>query len=400
MDDHNGSIDAALDVAAQEQPMNGETVTGKQRQTPVAHQRMIDWLIATPVRNTDPGQKRFGSFNHGVHEKTGRVPGQYTEITGYGVSLLAHLYRWHQEDRYLQAAREAAGFLMRIQLPSGAFPHCPDPEGTCAEGEQYTFDTSMCTMGLMDLYRADPDPAYLDSARRAGEWLMSMQREDGAFLAKFIPKTGTPNTGNFFGDGSCIHVKNAMALLKIADVTGEAAFDEAARRVCDYTLGLQASDGLFWAMPTKDFVFTHAHSYACEGFLSAGAYTGDDRYTQAALRGIRWLQQSQNADGSVYQVYADRRGVKHQVRRAVDAFKAADATSQTARLSWLAGAGFETNYRRAISFIESQMWSPQGGLYYTKGRFRTNKMMFAWPAMFAIEAFEFPRNDVSPKDLF
>lgn len=399
MNRHNGSIDAAVDVAAK-QPMNVRAEQGVRKQTPATHQRMIDWLIGTPVRNTDPSQKRFGSFNHGVLEKTGRVPGQYTEITGYGVSVLAHLYRWTGEPRYLDAAREAAQFLMRIQLDSGAYPHCPDPEGSCAEGEQYTFDTSMCTMGMMDLYRADPNEAYLDSARRAGKWLLSMQRPDGAFLAKFIPKTGAANTGNFFGDGSCIHVKNAMPLLKIADVTGEQEFIEAARRVCDYTLGLQASDGLFWAMPSRDFVFTHAHCYACEGFLSAGAYTGDDRYTQAALKGIRWLQQSQNGDGSVYQVYADRRGMKHQVRRAVDAFKAADATSQTARLTYLAGAGFEANHRRAISFIESQMWSPSGGLYYTKGRFRTNKMMFAWPAMFAIEAFEFPRNEVSAKDLF
>lgn len=396
MKDHTGSIDAAVEEAAR----GGNPSANGLRNAAPAHQRMIDWLIAAPVRNTDPSQKRFGSFNHGVHEQTGRVPGQYTEITGYGVSTLAHLYRWRGEERYLEVAREAARFLMRIQLPNGAFPHCPDPEKGCEDGDQFTFDTSMVTMGLMDLYRADPDPAYLESARRAGEWLVSMQRDDGAFLAKFVPRTGTPNTGNFFGDGSCIHVKNAMALLKIADATKEAGFEVAARRVCDYTLALQDQSGLFWAMPSKDFVFTHAHSYACEGFLSAGAYTGEKRYTEAALRGIRWLQKVQNADGSVYQVYEDRRGVKHQVRRAVDAFKAADATSQTARLSWLAGEGFEATYRRAMGFLESHMWSPKGGLYYTKGRFRSNRMMFAWPAMFAIEAFEFPHHNVSAKDLY
>ena len=84
---------------------------------------------------------------------------------------------------------------MKSQHATGAYPHCPDPEIGCAAGEQYTFDTSMCTMGLMDLYRADPDDTYLDSARRAGEWLMSMQREDGAFRAKFTAKAGVVDTG-------------------------------------------------------------------------------------------------------------------------------------------------------------------------------------------------------------
>ena len=143
-----------------------------------------------------------------------------------------------------------------------------------------------------------------------------------------------------------------MALLKIAEATGETSYDEAGRRVCDYTLNLQDADGLFWAMPSKDFVFTHAHCYACEGFLSAGAYTGDERYTEAALKGITWLKNAQNPDGSVFQVYADHRGMKHKLRRAIDAFKAADATSQAARLFMLAGEGYEEPYERAVNFIK------------------------------------------------
>jgi hypothetical protein len=163
---------------------------------------------------------------------------------------------------------------------------------------------------------------------------------------------------------------------------------------------LQDFDGLFWAMPSKDFVFTHAHCYACEGFLSAGAYSGEERYTHAAMKGLEWLTKSQNADGSVFQIYADHRGFKHKLRRSIDAFKAADATSQAARLFKLAGEDYEPQYRRALEYIKENMLSQQGGVYYTKGRFRTNHMMFAWPAMFAVQAFEFDRQQISPRDLF
>ncbi|MEM8488250.1 MAG: prenyltransferase/squalene oxidase repeat-containing protein [Bacteroidota bacterium] len=363
-------------------------------------QRMISWLTAAPVRNLTAGRKDYGSFSHGVHDKTGHSPGQYTEITGYGVSVFAHLFRWREDEKFLQGAIEAADFLLSIQLDSGAYPHCPDPLQSCANGEQYTFDTSMCTMGIMDLYHVHKEQKYLDSAIRAGDWLLSMQREDGGFLAKATAQAGNLNTGNFFGDGSCIHVKNAMALLKLAEYAKAPRFAEGARKVCDYVLGLQREDGMFWSMPSKNFVFTHAHCYACEGFISAGAYLGEERYTEAALRGVAWLQQVQNEDGSVYQVYEDSRKLKRRARQSVHAFKAADATSQSARLFALAGSGYTPNYKKAIAFVKEEMQSESGGLHYIKGRFRTDYMMYTWPTMFAIQAIEFAHRPISARDLF
>ena len=399
MNQQSTSTDVEPSGNSQKAPRpNGSSHAGKQKHS--SAQRMIDWLIQEPVRNVNAAHQGFGSFNHGVHGKTGHCPGQYTEITGYGASLFSHLYRWHQNEAYLRAAREAADFLVSIQLDNGAYPHCPNPEASCVNGEQFTFDTSMCAMGLMDWYTVCEEQKYLDSAVRAGRWLLSMQREDGSFKAKFSAQMGHMNTGNFFGDGSCIHVKNGMALLKIAEHDSSDEFVEGAKKVCEYTLQLQDSNGMFWSMPSKNFVFTHAHCYACEGFLSAGAYTGEERYTAAARKGIEWLQRSQNGDGSVFQVYADHRGLRQRVRQTVDAFKAADATSQAARLFALYKEEFSAQYGKAISFITNEMQSSDGGLYYTAGRFRTNYMMYAWPTMFAIEALEFARQSISPRDLF
>ena len=399
MNQSSASMDATSAVTSN-QSNSPRSLALTERGKKTALQKMIQWLIEEPVRNTHIAHPGYGSFNHGIHGKTGHNPGQYTEITGYGASLLSYLYKWHKEAHYLEAAQHAANFLLSIQLDNGAYPHCPKPDASCVNGEQFTFDTSMCIMGIMDLYSIDPQDKYLDSAIQAGEWLLSMQQTDGSFRAKYSVQAGHTNTSNFFGDGSCIHVKNAMALLKLATASGDTRFELSARNVCDYTLNLQADEGLFWSMPSKNFVFTHAHCYACEGLLSAGAYTGEQKYSDAALKGIQWLKKSQNTDGSVYQVYADQRGFKQRVRQSVDAFKAADASSQAARLFALAGDGFEANYQSAISFIKNQMQGPDGGLYYTNGRFRTNYMMYTWPTMFAVAAIEFSRQTVSPQDLF
>ena len=361
---------------------------------------MVEWLLNEPVRNTNPALQHFGSFNHGVHEKTGHCPGQYTEITGYAISLLSNLYRWRREEKYLSAAREAADFLGLIQLDSGAYPHCPNPVSSCTDGTQFTFDTSMCVTGMMDLYTISPNDKYLTSAVRAGNWLLSMQQEDGSFHARYSPDNERLNAGNFFGDGSCIHAKNALALLKLAAVTQLNELKEAALAVCNYTLTLQDEKGMFWSMPSRNFVFTHAHCYACEGLLAAGTFTGNQQYTDAALTGISWLREMQNHDGSLYQVYDDHRRFTQRLKQRVDAFKASDATAQAARLFALAGPDYAEAYDQAISFITEHMLSQDGGLYYTTGRFRTNHMMYTWPTMFAIEAIEFARRPASPRNLF
>ena len=92
--------------------------------------------------------------------------------------------------------------------------------------------------------------------------------------------------------------------------------------------------------------------------------------------------------------------MKKRSKQSIEAFKAADASSQAARLFALAGDGFEENYKRGIAFVKNQMQSPSGGLYYTKGRFRTNYMMYAWVTMFGIQALEFAYQAISPKELF
>jgi uncharacterized protein YyaL (SSP411 family) len=361
---------------------------------------MVAWLMDPPMREVAPEAAGLGSFSHGVDAETGAWLGQYTEITGYGVSLMAHLYRWHGETRFLEAARQAARFLATIQTERGGFPDCPRPAAGCAGQPSHTFDTAMCTMGLMDLYAVDADDEYLERARRASRWLLELQQKDGSFRSAEGPQEEHDAALNFFDDGSCIHVKNAMALLKVDEAVGTGAFTEAARRACDYALRLQDADGFFWALPSRRFVFTHAHCYACEGLLSAGAYLEEERYTRAALKGIQWLQKVQNADGSVYQVYTDRRPLKERLRGAVSAHRVADATSQAARLFALSGSGYRENYRRALAFVTGPAMSEQGGLYYTRSRFGVTPRLFAWPTMFAIEAIEFATQTVSPRDLF
>lgn len=361
---------------------------------------MIEWLIRPPVRTVDPDSAGHGSFIHSIDPTTGETSGQYTEITGYGVSLLVYLYRTLGDASFLDAAKDAAQFLQRTQASDGSYPHLPVPNRPERRGPSYTFDTAMCTMGLLDLHAVNPDPKILSSAKEAGDWLLEMQEESGAFKAAFDPERGMLDPGSFFGDGSCIHAKVAMALLRLADATDTVSYRRAAASVCDYVLSLQSSDGYFWANPAKNFVFTHAHCYACEGLAAAGAFLQKDVYTRAAERGLSWLRMVQNEDGSVFQVYEDRRAWRKRLPSLVNAQRASDATAQTARLIALFRDSRSPDFVRAVDFLTRRMQSSDGGLFYTQGRIRSDATLYAWPTMFAIQALVFSQFEASPKHLF
>src|SRR5207249_2965868 len=152
-------------------------------------------------------------------------------------------------------------------------------------------------VGMARLAVTSGEKRYLDSALAAGRWLLGMQRPDGSFRAMSAADGARDNPGGFFGDGSCIHAKNAIALLELHAVTRETHFQEAARRVCSYTLTLQDSDGFVWSTPEREYVFTHAHAYACEGLIHAGSALGEPKFTEAAGRGIARLAAKQRREG-------------------------------------------------------------------------------------------------------
>src|SRR5262249_57588761 len=107
--------------------------------------------------------------------------------------------------------------------------------GGAAWAGLYACDNVVCMGGMGRLLRATGDERYLRSALAAGEWLLGMQRPDGSFSAMALCGGGMEDPGGFFGDGSCIHAKNAVAFLELHAIAGRAQFREAAARACRHT---------------------------------------------------------------------------------------------------------------------------------------------------------------------
>jgi len=368
-------------------------------------QRAIAWLTTSPIRVDHPGAPGHGAILHGIDQRRGPM-GLYTEITGYAVSLFASLMPGAQGGALQtleRAATDAADYLVGIQDKDGAYPHLPDSGARGGAGagpwSAYSFDVAACIVGLARLHKAVPDRGYLDSATRAGRWLMGLQRDDGSYVALQRQDGQRPDPGGFYGTGSCIHAKNAIALLELHAATGEPALLRAAEAVCERTLALQAEDGAFWCSPSARYVFSHAHAYACEGLLYAGTVLDAGRLTDSARRGIDWLSRRQGGDGAWLSHHktklASRRGLAGALLRP----RPTDAAAQAARLFSLAGPEHDASRRAALAFVLSCQ-VPGGGFHYRRTLFGDSPFLNTWSAQFAAQALTWDAAPARAGDLF
>ncbi|MCJ7621300.1 MAG: hypothetical protein MUP64_13905 [Anaerolineae bacterium] len=82
--------------------------------------------------------------------------------------LIPTLLAWDEPDM----ARAAAEYLLAVQRVDGAFPGL--------DGLSRSFDTGACLEGLLAAWKKFRDPRFNQAATKAREWLKGMVREDGA----------------------------------------------------------------------------------------------------------------------------------------------------------------------------------------------------------------------------
>jgi folate-dependent phosphoribosylglycinamide formyltransferase PurN len=113
----------------------------------------------------------------------------YPETTGYIVPTFLRLEEELHEAEFHERAGRAVEFLLRVQLPGGAFPG-----GEIAENrsEPSPFNTAQIMHGLQAWAKRTSDERCISSLARAGEWLCNIQDRDGAWSRHFY--LGVPTT--------------------------------------------------------------------------------------------------------------------------------------------------------------------------------------------------------------
>lgn len=213
--------------------------------------------------------------------------GSYPETTGYIIPTLLDQARRRGEDGLRERARRALEWLVSVQLPEGAFP------GGMI-GQQpvmpVTFNTGQILLGLAAGVR-EFGPRYEDAMHRAARWLVAVQDSQGAW-SRFTSPFALPGAKAYD-----THI--SWGLAEAARVSREKSYEQAVRRNMAWAVRLQRPNGWFERCCLTDFSrpLTHTIGYVLRGLYEGYALLKEDWIGSAALHGAEALLGCVKEDG-------------------------------------------------------------------------------------------------------
>lgn len=211
----------------------------------------------------------------------------YPETTGYIIPTLLEQARIRGDDALRERARRALDWLVSIQMPEGAFPGGIIGQQPVAPT---TFNTGQILLGLAAGVR-EFGGRYEDPMHRAARWLVSVQDEHGAW-SRFCSAFAMPGPKAYD-----THI--AWGLAEAVRASGEKAHENAVRRNLEWAASLQRPNGWFDRCCLTDFSrpLTHTIGYVLRGFCEGYRLLGEDWMREAALRAAEPLLGCLRDDG-------------------------------------------------------------------------------------------------------
>ena len=227
----------------------------------------LGWLKRGQDAGTDQGVSYATAFGEDFDVS-------YPETTGYICQTFVALEEGGADPDLLDRAVAMGDWQIAIQLPEGAVmggKYNPNPTPA-------VFNTGMVLLGWAALIRRVGDERFKNAARRASDWLVSIQEPDGLWIR---------GHSQFALPGPTLYnVKAAWGLAEAGFVLGEERYIRAAERNAEYCLARQHSNGWFpdacFSDPRRPLL--HSLAYCMQGLLGIGRITGrQDLISGAAL---------------------------------------------------------------------------------------------------------------------
>jgi hypothetical protein len=193
----------------------------------------------------------------------------YPETTGYIIPTLLNAAEIFpgRKDELVESARMAGEWLLSIQNQDGSF-------NDIDEGRRQIFDTGQIIFGFNALHKATGESRYQEAISRAASWIVEVQEKDGSwskFACHFYPHT--------------YYSRVAWSLGIAHGLTGEEHYRKAAKKNLDWVLNQQRENGWF-----EDSGFVHAESllhtiaYTLQGLIESSVSLKQGVYLEAACK--------------------------------------------------------------------------------------------------------------------
>jgi uncharacterized protein YyaL (SSP411 family) len=216
----------------------------------------------------------------------------YPETTGYIIPTLIDYARIVNREELVDRAVRMADWECRVQMPSGAV------QGGMIDqpSSPAIFNTGQVIFGWIRAFKETGASKYLDSAVRAGRFLVSQQDKDGAWRKSLSDFTNGSRMTSY-----TYNTRTAWALLELALVTGNEEFKEGAIRNVEYALGEQTENGWFRSncLTQPDRPLTHTIAYCIRGIMEIGSLLKNETYLASARKAADAVLAQQRPDGSL-----------------------------------------------------------------------------------------------------
>lgn len=371
----------------------------------------MDWLLYSGIQNIGSDAGQYGGFNSWFDLDWKNYKYVYSEITGYGATVLSFLYKRTGKKIFLERAISAADWLIGNALhPSGGiltrYYLEADKEAdkySFDSGIIYAFDTGMALFGVASVYKLTKEKRFLDAAIKMGNFLMDkLQRGDGSFFAYYDNKKErmVSEFSKWSTQSGSFHTKLAMGLIALSEISFDEKYKKSAEAVCGASLNFQESDGRFVSCFDTGSTHLHPHLYSCEGLLFAGIKLNNPAYISAACKGVFWALENAWRSQQVNYIYIG--GKFNDCERV-------DALSQLLRLSSYFLQNGLLDFSRGINIgsladhlLDYQKISGdhRGGFYF--GHQDDGKKINhinSWCTMFAVQALVYYRDLLENKKI-
>lgn len=216
----------------------------------------LNWLIRSIDINTGGSRANYSMLFNGLRGWSGPYP----ETTGYIIpTFLNAAHDFSAYSLLKEKAYNMGEWLLSIQFEDGAFPgniYYPNKAR-----EKSIFNTGQIILGLTSLFDSSQDVRYLESAIRAANWLVDYQESDGTWK-KF----------NYVEDFSpSYYSRVAWPILKVYARTSDNKFKVAAIRNLKSIKARQLPNGFIDGAGFRpgSYVFLHTLAYTIRGFLES-----------------------------------------------------------------------------------------------------------------------------------
>jgi hypothetical protein len=220
-----------------------------------------EWFLGSGIQEANGGVARYYFSDR---ERNARLT---TEITGYAASALVTLYKQRSETRYLDAAINAACYLVDAWDET-----CSAMPFEC-EGDprySYFFDNGIVVRGLLAVWREYKNEDFLETAVNCAE-LMAADFANGDHFSPILqlPEKTHLNyePGRWSRNPGCYQLKSALGWYDLWLITNNDSYFKCYQRMLETALSTHTS---FLPGVESEFLIMdrlHAYDYFLEGLL-------------------------------------------------------------------------------------------------------------------------------------